>query len=211
MKLPLLALLLALPVLAQQDNLQVSAPSLVRPGQVLDLTIRRTSTPLPAASSGVQLTLTFSGQVTAISVDGAPTGKTPVCHLTSSTAAICLESGLNTTIIPDGVVMVVHATLAPSQNPNFTITNSVTPNGSAAPNGDSLQVIVNPTVSVSVQSSQCDIDGDGQITPVDVKIVTDQAVKITAWTGAADMNKDGLVDVRDVQWVAAALNGGVCR
>ncbi len=203
----LLALALVLPVLAQQDNLTVSAPSLVRPGQVLDLTVRRASNPPPPASAGTQVNFNFSGNVTAITVDGAQSGKTATCNLLSSTSAICIVYGLNTALLPDGIVMVAHATLAANQNPNFTITNSSPV--SAAPNGDNITVGVNPTVSVSALS-RCDINGDGQTNFTDVAIAVSQAVGLSTLV-TADMNGDGKVDVRDVQWIAAALNGGVCR
>ncbi len=202
-----IALLLALPLLAQQDNLVVSAPALVRPGQVLDITVKRTSTPLPAVSAATQVSLTFSGVVTSITVDTAPAGKQVSCGPQIGGTVICMATGFNTAVFTDGVVMVVHAVLGPVQNPNFTITN--TNPISSLPSGDNVTVSVNPLVSVSAQS-RCDINGDGQITGADVAIAIAQANGTTSGT-TADMNGDGKVDVRDVQWISAALNGGVCR
>ncbi len=207
MKRLLLAHLLALPAFAQstQDILAVSVPSLVRPGQVLDITVKRTSNPQPPASAATQLSFTFSGNVTAISVNSVPPTKLGACNLTSPTTAICIVYGLNTDLLPDGIVMIAHATLGTNQNPNFTITNSNPV--SAAPNGDNVTVSVNPTVSVSVQS-KCDINGDGQTNATDVAAAV---VQTLGGGTTADVNLDGRVDARDVQWIAAALNGGVCR
>ncbi len=203
----LLALVLVLPVLAQQDNLVVSAPALVRPGQVLDITVKRLTTPSPAVSAATQLSLTFSGAVTSVIVDSAPAGKQAVCGPIISGTVICLVYGVNTNVFADGIVMVVHALLGPSQNPNFTITN--TNPVSADPLGNNVLVAVNPSVSVSAQS-KCDINGDGQVTAADVAIAVSQASGTASGT-TADMNADGKVDVRDVQWISAALNGGTCR
>ncbi len=203
----LFALLLALPAFAQstQDVLAVSVPALVRPGQVLDITVKRTSNPQPPASAATQLSFTFSGNVTAISVNSAPAGKLAACNLTSPTTAICIVYGLNTDLLPDGIVMIAHATLATNQNPNFTITNSNPV--SADPNGNNVTVSVNPAVSVSALS-KCDVNGDGQTNATDVAAAV---VQTLGGGTTADVNLDGRVDARDVQWIAAALNGGVCR
>jgi hypothetical protein len=156
--------------------------------------------------TGLQFDLSLPAASGAVSValgSAAPAGKSLTCSTGASIR--CLIVGLDTNVIPDGVVAVASITLANPLTANsvaVTLANPIEADAAA----DSLPVTVaNPTVSLSIKSA-CDVNGDGSVSSADLTAVVSQAVTKNSVT-ATDLNKDGKTDVVDGQIVATAATG----
>ncbi len=200
----LLAILAALPLFAQ-DTLSVTATAAQR-GQVSDITIRKTTQSGTPASSVLQFkvdwpTGVFSSTTTEIGAAALSAQKVIACQ-----ANLCVIHGPNQSTIPDGIVAIFHATVAANAPNNFNLTNSGAVDGTK--DGLPITVTINPTASVSVLSSKCDINGDGQINLTDRDVILSQVLGQVAAT--SDLNGDSQVNVLDLALVIKGVVTGAC-
>jgi len=172
------------------------------PGATVTLNITKTGN----SPTGIQFDLSIpaaSGAVAMALGPAAPAGKTITCS--TGVSIRCLVVGLDTNVIPDGIVAVASVTLASSLNASpvaVTLANPVEADAGA----NSLPVTIpNPTLSLSIKNA-CDVNGDGIVSQADLVVVVAQAItKINAV--ATDLNRDGKTDVLDAQIVATAATG----
>lgn len=178
------------------------------PGATITLNIVKTGN---ASTTGLQFDVgTTAGSITA-AVGPAVTTGSKIVQCSTVNPIRCLEIGLaNTTVIPDGTVVVASLTLPASVSTSpvvVTLSNPV----EADAGGNSLTVTVgNPTVSLSIKNA-CDVNGDGSVSSADSSAVVNQALTRTS-TATTDLNGDGKTDVLDAQIAATAASpGGVCN
>jgi hypothetical protein len=172
------------------------------PGSTVSLNIMKTGN----SPTGIQYDLSIpasTGSITFALGPAAPAGKSITCS--AGVAVRCLLVGLDTNIIPDGIVAVASVTLAKPLAANpvvVTLSNPIEADAGA----NSLPVtIANPTVSLSIKSA-CDVDGDGSVSAADLTAVVAQAITQSS-SAATDLNGDGRTDVLDAQIVATATAG----
>lgn len=130
----------------------------------------------------------------------ATVGKQPYGNIANGVATIIIAGGISA--IPDGPVATVSFTSTPFQ---FAPTNM------QAVNADAALVAFSGTGLFYGVASLCDVNKDGKVDPVDVRIVADQADGASPCT-TGDLNKDGgKCDIVDVQIAAIAAAGGACK
>jgi len=184
-------------------------PSVVKPGATLTCTDTmsggNTSTTGPA---GVQWQFTPSQ---AMGTPAATAGAAAIAagkSVSSNSSGLILVSGINQTLIADGVLAVVTyqvplSASCPGNSPClvFNPSNAV---GSTI-GGGAIAVTINPTLAVSV-SNFCDLNADGAVNSADV------AIEVTAVLNgtAADRNGDTKTNVQDVVLIDVAAAGGAC-
>jgi hypothetical protein len=66
-----------------------------------------------------------------------------------------------------------------------------------------------PPTTPGKKITACDLDGDGQLTPADVSVAVQQVLN-PASCKTADLNKDGVCNIVDVQLLINAVNAGSC-
>lgn len=147
-----------------------------------------------AGSTGALVTQTPTPAVTAL-------GKAIYCALT-----LCMTVGGQTTI-PDGPVTNVSIKL-PAAVSNGNMSVALVNQLGATVGGTTVMITANPPASVSVNGSPCDITGDGLVNAADVTAAIQK--RLTAPPTLADIDKNGVVNVVDVQIVIKAANGGAC-
>jgi hypothetical protein len=184
------------------SNTATPPPAGYTPGATIPLNITKTGN----SPTGIQFDLSIPASTGAITIalgPGVPAGKSITCSTGASTR--CLIVGLDTNVIPDGIVAVASVTLANPLTVNpvaVMLANPVEADAGA----NSLPVtIANPTLSLSIKNG-CDVNGDGSVTSADLSAVAAQAITKTNAT-ATDLNRDGKTDVLDAQIVGTAATG----
>lgn len=119
---------------------------------------------------------------------------------------LCLWGAVNSTTVSNGVVGT--ATWQIPVNATGMLTFGLSSADVASLAGTGVLSALNPSVSVSVLGSKCDVNGDGLIN------VADYNATIAQWyigfAAAFDVNGDGLLTVVDIQRVANAVDGRGC-
>jgi hypothetical protein len=120
---------------AQPDSLTLSSGT-AGPNQITPLTLVLTS-PAGSEPASVQFTLTYpAASVTSISVSPGLTAASALKTVTCASAAgayTCVLSGMNATIIPNGIVAIVNVTVAASSAIGVDSPVAASPAGEAIP------------------------------------------------------------------------------
>jgi hypothetical protein len=207
MKKTLLTLLLTCLSVFAQGTLTLSGsgtppPAGYAPGATVSLNIAKTGN----SPTGIQFDLSIPSSTGAITLALGPTvpaGKSIACS--TGVSVRCLLVGLDTNVIPDGIVAVASVTLANPLTANPVVVILANPVEADA-GANSLPVTIsNPTLSLSIKNA-CDVNGDGSVSLADLTVVVAQAITKNS-AATTDLNKDGKTDVLDAQIVGTAATG----
>jgi hypothetical protein len=201
MKHLLLALTLSLaPAMAQVTLTATASPATVRPGQSTTVTLTLAGTP---AVAGIQwslgLPLGWTGtQIITPAVSTIP--KTLTCG--TGTPPICLIWGLNVLPIPVGSILTLPLTIPTTAAPG-PATIALTGLFSGSPAGVTVPITgVNAVITVL---SPFDINGDGQVTAVDVNLIVAQVASGTCTSDVVGNGQCNILQVlaEVIGWAAA--------
>lgn len=117
------------------------------------------------------------------------------CHQTR-----CVLVGLNADVIPAGIVVAGDVLVS---NPGQSVLSIVSALG-AAPDGSAVAVTSSQTITVN--ASDPDLSGDGNVDSIDVRIAADQDIGLDGRT-TADFNGDGQVDIIDIYRLVLLILG----
>ncbi len=199
---------LSLPLWGQFTIGPPAAPATVPVGQPFVMSI-----PVGGnAEAGYQFTLALPADAVNVSVaiGSMAFAANKQADCAPGNAGICLFYGINTTLIQPGELAKVTMTLTA-----MGMHNNVCISSPLAVDLDGKAAMLTPgsfCVSVSVQPSLCDINGDGQVTAADVTMIAGWANhKIPVPLGQnCDKNADLKCDIADVEIIIKAARGEAC-
>jgi hypothetical protein len=154
-----------------------------------DLSFDQTKLSFTSAQAGAQLTLANKSLTTTVLSNGN---------------VRFLASGLNQTVIANGLVAYATLTLSPQfliGSTAVTLSNCT----SSSALGGSLST---GCTAGTVTAFTCDLNGDGVVNVVDVQLIINEALGVIP--PIHDLNGDGVVNVADVQLVINAALGLGC-
>lgn len=195
-------LLLLCVTISFAQQITITGPATVRPGNKIDLVISQTS----SASSAMQWTInspTGWPTFTAEAVAEAITAQKQMYFSPSN--GICLLMGMNINVIKSGAVGKISYDLPATMTPgaaSFSLSGVI----AATPQGDTTPLSVGPDYAVTVLAKQ-DINGDTKIDVVDVTQAIDQALGKSTCTN--DQNGDGVCNLLDVMLILKQALGGI--
>jgi hypothetical protein len=115
-----------------------------------------------------------------------------------------LVTGLNQTVIANGLVAYATFTL----NPQFLIGSTPVTLMNCTSSSALGTSLATGCTAGTVTAFTCDINGDGAVNVVDVQLIVNEALGVTP--AVNDLNHDGVVNVADVQIVINAALGLGC-
>lgn len=163
---------------------------------------------MSGAGSGVAAIQWFipaiPGQVATAGPAATLAGKSLTCG-TANGLFGCIVSGINTSLITDGVLATV-AIQAPAVPVSLPLTQTLAVDLAAT-----VGIPVGAGTPLMLASlSPCDINGDGRTDLLDIRNIIDQIEGVIP--GSTDLNGDGRTTLIDLQRVInAAVDGGTCR
>ena len=152
-----------------------------------------------ALSSGFSFTTAQAG----CSYSVSPTSRafTPVAG--SGTSSVTTTAGCSWTAVSNAAWITI--TSGTSGTGSGTVYYSVAAN-SGGPRTGTL-TIAGQTVTITQQGSSCDINSNGAVNSVDLQVLVNVILGISACPGTCDINRDGKVDVVDLQTLGNVILG----
>lgn len=186
-----------------QATVSVPCPTNVNVGSPLICQINLTGGTNPA---GIQFSYSVPANVASVTATLAPS--LAATKSLQCANGICIIVGvfpatLNSSVIADGQIATL--TYQTAKGAKGTFPAGIGSCFTVDANGNPIGCVVNPTSSISINPSKCDINGDGQIDGVDVALILSEALKNTPQVH--DLSGDGAVTVVDVQIVIAGVSG----
>ena len=195
-----------------QNVFDLTGPTNIRPGNVINMAVNLTGTSMPAAS---QFTVNTTADISALSVTigaaGTAAGKVVSCGVYTANALTCVLYGLtNVNTIANGVLANISATL--SSAPTLTTeTFSLTTPVDANTTGSSLTVTVSPVNIPVAVLSNCDLNGDGLVNTQDVNLIVSWVLGTATPPAGMTCSLTGTgCNVDDVEIIVAASTGLSC-
>lgn len=192
-KLLLLATLFLTSGLSAQVTLTLTGPATARPGNAVTVNLTGAMSGSPVALQWTVGLPTGFTATASIGAAGTAAAKTLSC---SANATLCLEYGLNTTVIGNGTLAAYTVTIPANATPGagaFPLSGLLAVNAA----GTTVTSASGPAYSLTILSL-ADINGDGIVNATDVQLMVNQIT--SGGTCSNDQNGDGKCDLLDV-WI----------
>lgn len=195
----------------------LTGPSSVTAGQAITMTLNCTgcaSSNLQAIQADVSVN-GLTGMMCSAGAQLSAASKTTTCAIVGPGYRL-IAAGINNNVISDGAEAIFTGTVpssAAGTKLSFTLTNQLGASSSGtAPNltATAVTVTVGSPLAVIIPSP-CDLNMDGVINATDLGITIEQALGLpTTGDSSADLDGNGVVNVRDIVRIIIAINGGAC-